>query len=100
MVIFTSTLFLIFPIISAPVVVLAMLKYGKYRKFYGLLLAMILGMIMYHIDLTNLDIDLKVYYNYMNHYKFMNFIEMKDILLTQKEPITNFLFYIISFGNL
>ncbi len=100
MVIFTSTLFLIFPIISAPVVVLAMLKYGKYRKFYGLLLAMILGMIMYHIDLTNLDIDLKVYYNYMNHYKFMNFIEMKDILLTQKEPITNFLFYIISLtGN-
>lgn len=96
MLILAIILFLIVPIMSIPVLLIAFIKDSKYRKIYGFLLAISLAIISFKIDIKELNVDLKVYYGQMSLLKFINFDEMFKILVSQKEPITNLMFFCIA----
>lgn len=96
MLILAIILFLILPIMSIPVLLIAFIKDSKYRKIYGFLLAISLAIISFKIDVKEIALDLKVYYGQMTMLKFINFSEMFEILISQKEPITNLMFFFIA----
>ena len=96
MLILATIFFLVVPIMSIPILIIAFIKDSKYRKIYGFLLAISLGIVSFEIDVKKLNLDLRVYYGQMEMLKFMNFSKVLDILILEKEPITNLMFFIIA----
>ena len=93
-------LFLIYPILTLPLILLGAIKDKKYRLIYMILLAFDIALITLHFDPSSYNLDLNVYFSTMDVMKNMSWNTFIQTYSEQKEFLTNFLFYIFaSIGN-
>lgn len=95
MVILTTAIFCIVPMISVPLLILGACCNKKNRIVYLILLAFILAIIAYHW-IPNKEFDLYRYYMILNRMRTIGFTDFITKYINQKEIISNFLFFIIS----
>ena len=100
MVFITIGLFLIYPILTIPLIIIGSIKDKKHRIIYMMLLAFDLALISLHLDPSKYGLDLNVYFSTMDIMKQMRLESFLQTYVTQKEFLTNILFYIYaSLGN-
>ena len=92
-------LFIIFPILTFPLIILGIVKDKKNRLFYLFLVAFDIALVTLHFDPSNYGLDLNVYYGTMDLMKKMSWDTFIQVYSTQKEFLTNFLFYVFASIN-
>lgn len=100
MVFITTGLFLIYPILTIPLIVIGSIRDKKHRIIYMIMLAFDIALISLQLDPSKYGLDLNVYFSTMDIMKQMRIETFLQIYITQKEFLTNLLFYIYaSIGN-
>lgn len=100
MVFITIGLFLIYPILTIPLIIIGSIKDKKHRIIYMMLLAFNLALISLHLDPSKYALDLNAYFSNMDNMRQIGLESFLQIYVTQKEFLTNILFYIYaSLGN-
>lgn len=90
-----TVVFLVVPIISVPLLIIGACYDKKYRMIYLLFLSFVLAIIAYNW-LPSKEYDLYRYHLILDKMRNIDFKNFLDIYITQKEIISNFLFYLIS----
>lgn len=96
MVLITVILFIIYPIFTLPLIIFGIIKDKKNRLIHLILLAFDLALIALHFDPSSYNLDLNGYFSIMDIMKTMGWDAFIQNFLTQKEFLTNLLFYIFA----
>lgn len=100
MVFITTGLFLIYPILTIPLIVIGSIRDKKHRIIYMIMLALDIALMSLQLDPSKYGLDLNVYFSTMDIMKQMRIETFLQIYITQKEFLTNLLFYIYAnIGN-
>ena len=100
MIILTIGLFLIYPILTVPLILTGSIVDKKNRIIYMTLLAFDIGLISMQLDPSKYGLDLNVYFSIMDIMKQIKWETFIQTYISQKEFLTNILYYIFaSIGN-
>lgn len=100
MIILTIGLFLIYPILTVPLILTGSIVDKKNRIIYMTLLAFDIGLISMQLDPSKYGLDLNVYFSIMDIMKQIKWETFIQTYISQKELLTNILYYIFaSIGN-
>lgn len=99
MTILVMILFILFPIISIPLIVVLYFKDSKHRILYSILLGLILGLVNYYY-LPSTDYDLYRHHLNVVEYMSMSFSTFINSIFSESEPIHQTIKYLVSLtGN-
>lgn len=100
MIFLTIGLFLIYPILTVPLILTGSIVDKKNRIIYMILLAFDIGLISMQLDPSKYGLDLNVYFSIMDIMKQIKWETFIQTYISQKEFLTNILYYIFaSIGN-
>ena len=100
MIFLTIGLFLIYPILTTPLILIGSIADKKNRIIYMILLAFNIALISMQIDPSGYELDLGVYFSTMDIIKQMKWETFIQAYISQKEFLTNLLYYIFAnMGN-
>jgi len=97
--IFVTLLFLISPFFSLFFVVYGLFKSTRYKRYYGFLFALAVGLLVYHIVPT-VDLDLYRYYTYLDQLQSNGFLQSISHIWGESDPLSySFMFVVSSIFN-
>lgn len=100
MIFLTIGLFLIYPILTVPLILTGSIVDKKNRIIYMILLAFDIALISMKLDPSGYGLDLNVYFSTMDIMKQIRWETFIQTYIGQKEILTNILYYIFaSIGN-
>ena len=100
MIFLTIGLFLIYPILTVPLILTGSIVDKKNRIIYMILLAFDIALISMKLDPSGYGLDLNVYFSTMDIMKQIKWETFIQTYISQKEFLTNILYYIFaSIGN-
>ena len=100
MIFLTIGLFLIYPILTVPLILTGSIVDKKNRIIYMILLAFDIALISMKLDPSGYGLDLNVYFSTMDIMKQIRWETFFQTYISQKEFLTNILYYIFaSIGN-
>ena len=96
MIFLTIGLLLIYPILTTPIILIGSIVDKKNRIIYMILLAFNIALISMQIDPSGYELDLGVYFSTMDIIKQMKWETFIQTYISQKEFLTNLLYYIFA----
>lgn len=96
MIFLTIGLLLIYPILTTPLILIGSIVDKKNRIIYMILLAFNIALISMQIDPSGYELDLGVYFSTMDIIKQMKWETFIQTYISQKEFLTNLLYYIFA----
>ena len=100
MIFLTIGLFLIYPILTVPLILIGSIADKKNRIIYMILLAFDIALISMKLDPSNYGLDLNVYFSIMDIMKGIKWETFIQTYISQKEFLTNILYFAFaSIGN-
>ena len=100
MIFLTIGLFLIYPILTVPLILIGSIVDKKNRIIYMILLAFDIALISMKLDPSGYELDLNVYFSTMDIMKKIRWETFIQTYISQKEFLNNILYYIFaSVGN-
>ncbi len=100
MIFLTIGLFLIYPILTVPLILIGSIADKKNRIIYMILLAFDIALISMKLDPSNYRLDLNVYFSIMDIMKGIKWETFIQTYISQKEFLTNILYFAFaSIGN-